>query len=155
MEWNLFNSQMTIDLAFDMDGVLCEDCPPGDDDDGERYGQWMDSVRPLWVKPKRRPIACIITARLEKYRDRTEAWLSRHGIRFKKLVMGPWDSARERAGKVSAWKADQLTLWSNRYRRDGNGPLMYVESDPSLAREINKRSSIPVLCIADNKVHGG
>ena len=82
LEWNLFNSVLLDSFAIDFDGILCHDCPPADDDDGERYLAWMENARPLHLVRKS-PVKLIITARLEKYRPQTLAWMERWGVRAK------------------------------------------------------------------------
>ena len=76
LEWNIFNSILSPSLACDFDGILCRDCPPGSDDDGERYLNFINNAQPLYV-PRRAPIPLIVT-RIEKYREPTEQWLRRH-----------------------------------------------------------------------------
>lgn len=137
LEWNLFNSIHTPHLALDFDGVLCLDCPPGSDDDGERYLQFLAEARPLHL-PRRAPVAAIVTARLEKYRRLTEQWLARHGVAAKQLIMGPWATlAERRRSDVAAWKASE-------YRR--LHAALFAESEPAQAERIAQLTGRPVLC---------
>lgn len=147
LEWNLFNSVLIQGSAFDMDGILCEDCPPECDDDGDRYAEWMQNVRPLY--PVRiEPIPLIVTARLEKWRPLTEAWLKKWGIRWKRLVMGPWSSLTERNRplEVSSFKAEHFRQFLRTAR--GLEPHLFVESCPIQAREIATLSGGKTLCPA-------
>ncbi len=64
-------------MALDFDGILCQDCQPWQDDDGDNYVQWMKTATPLYV-PRRTEVPLIVTARLNKYRAITQAWLDRH-----------------------------------------------------------------------------
>jgi orotate phosphoribosyltransferase len=152
LEWNLFNSVLMDSCAFDMDGILCHDCPVSDDDDGERYLEWMRTVKPLYLVRKRR-IRTIITARLEKYRPQTEEWLAQWRIRYDKLVMGPWKSKAERHGKVAQWKAKQV----KKFAKSDAGrikPTMYIESDPRLAKAIASASGVLTVCPATAECFG-
>ena len=121
---------------FDMDGILCEDFLPEDDDDGPRYLAAMKTRKPIWL-PRYSPIR-IVTARLERYREPTLAWLKEHNIEVGELVMGPWANNKERAGKIVQWKAAR---YAERKR-----VRLFVESDPIQAREIASLTKRPVLC---------
>ena len=66
LEWNVFNSVLSPNIAVDFDGILCRDCHPKDDDDGERYLEFIQNAKPLYL-PRKRPLAMIVTARIEKY----------------------------------------------------------------------------------------
>jgi hypothetical protein len=57
-------------FALDLDGVICENNPVGDDDPG--YEAWLQNARPLWL-PRFVPAPLIITYRCEKHRGVTEA----------------------------------------------------------------------------------
>jgi orotate phosphoribosyltransferase len=88
--------------------VLCSDCPgPEVDHDEAKYLEWMATVKPL-IQPVN-PLGYIVTGRLEKYRPQTEAWLARHGITFKQLIMFEAAQSNEernsRHHEVIAYKA--------------------------------------------------
>lgn len=152
LEWNLFNSVLLDSFAIDFDGILCHDCPPADDDDGERYLAWMENVRPLHLVRKS-PVKLIITARLEKYRPQTLAWMERWGVRAKELRMGPWRSlAERRASDVAAWKATELKEFLS--RRSGIRPRFYIESDPHQARRIADITGQLTVCPSARKCFG-
>jgi hypothetical protein len=96
LEWNLFNTAHVDPavgggLVSDLDGILCRDIAPDDDDDGPRYLAAIRNALPI-QRPNRRPIPMIVTARLEKYRSETETGLRRAGIRRQRLAMGPWET---------------------------------------------------------------
>lgn len=146
LEWNLYNSVLLDSFALDFDGILCRDCPAGDDDDGPRYRKFLREVPPLHLVRKR-PIKLIVTARLQKYRPETVSWLDRWGIRVKQLVMGPWPSKVERSRHdVSAWKAGELQRWFR--RASGIKPRMFIESDPRQARKIAEMTGGLIVCPA-------
>ena len=137
LEWNFFNSVHSTRAALDFDGVLCRECRTEEDDDGEHYCQFLESAEPLNL-PRRVPIPLIITARLERFRPQTEAWLTRWNIRWKRLEMGPWKSRRERqSGDVVKFKA--------RLFEDSSLPI-FVESCPRQARLIHELTRKTVIC---------
>ncbi|NUQ61888.1 MAG: hypothetical protein HUU20_05345 [Pirellulales bacterium] len=150
LEWNLFNSILTPQCATDFDGILCEECPPGSDDDGPRYLRFLQQARPLYLT-RRVPIPLVVTARLEKYRPQTLEWLNRHGVAVDRLVMGPWSSVRERTiENVVRFKADQYTAFLK--RRHALMPPLFIESCPHQAQRIAQRARGLVACPAAGKV---
>ncbi|MCZ2076546.1 MAG: hypothetical protein LC130_16305, partial [Bryobacterales bacterium] len=93
LEWNLFNSILSPNMAVDFDGILCHDPQTSaDDDDGPRYERFLRDTKPLYLARKV-PIPLIVTARVEKYRPQTEAWLKRYGVECTKLIMAPWPTS--------------------------------------------------------------
>lgn len=143
LEWNLFNSGHAETLATDFDGILCPDFSTEEDDDGPRYVEALRN-RPALQTPRRVAVGAIITARLEKYRRETEAWLAHYGIRNRRLVMGPWATQAERQrADVAAWKSRQFL---------STGLDLFVESDPAQAATIHWRTGKKVLCPALGKV---
>jgi len=152
LEWNLFNSVLLDSFALDFDGILCQDCPRANDDDGARYKQWMIEVRPLHLV-RRGSIQLIVTARLEKYRPLTAEWLKKWGIRVKKMVMGPWATLAERHGEdVAAWKAETLNYFLR--KRGGIPPRFFIESDPRQAERIAELTSGLVVCPTARRCFG-
>lgn len=144
-EWNLFNCNQTATFAFDLDGILCEDWQGDEETDDEGYRRFVREARPRWL-PRRSVAPLIVTARLERHRRETEAWLLRHGVRVRDLVMGPWRDVRERRENYHAGehKARAYALSSCR---------LFVESDERQAREIFAASGKPVLCPAAEQVY--
>jgi len=150
LEWNLFNSVLSPSIATDFDGILCDDCRPEDDDDGPRYLEFLRNARPLY-QMRKAPIRLIVTARLEKYRDETLAWLNRQGMSVEKLVMGPWRNNRERArSDIGQWKAGHFKEWTR--GRRGIRPFLFIESDVRQARRIAEVSKEFVVCPAAGQV---
>lgn len=128
-----------FNIGTDFDGVLCEDCPVADDDDGERYVNWMRSVKPI-LRPGPGPIPVIITARLEKYRGLTEEWPARHSIKCDRLIMGPWNSLAERATVcIGSWKREMA---------EAAGCRMFVESCWIQTQVMSSQWDRPVICPA-------
>jgi len=84
-EWNLLHTSTGTRGCWDIDGVLCRDPTPEENDDGPRYLQFISEVAAR-VRPSL-PLGWIVTSRLEKYREATEAWLAKSGIAYDHLVM--------------------------------------------------------------------
>ena len=122
-------------LASDMDGVLCEDCPPGVDKDRKLYFERVEKARPYLIPSFE--IDVIVSNRLEKYRPLTEKWLKEHNVRYKELVLWDEKSGNERNGKFAQHKINALLKIK---------PDIFWESNFSQAREIWKATKIPVIC---------
>ena len=149
-EWNLFHSNQIELACVDMDGVLCADWTEQEEDSGpglERYQRHLQHAIPRHLPSYR--VLGIVTSRLEKYRPQSIAWLRRHGVRFRELLMSPhpWASARRTARDHALRKAE----W---YRRRPEARL-FVESHPDQAREIAERTGRPVLCTDQMRMFGG
>ena len=145
-EWNMLHAWLPERACFDLDGVLCRDPTPEENDDGERYRHYVSSVVPLALPS--RPIRRIVTSRLERYRPETEAWLAKHGIEYQHLHMLDLPSAEERRrqGAHASFKA-QI------YAADPDS-VLFVESEAAQAASIARKSGKPVLdygnkCMAD------
>jgi hypothetical protein len=120
-------------MASDLDGIFCPDIFAEDDDDGPRYLAAIRRALPI-QRPNRRPIPLIVTARLEKYRAETEVWLRRVGIRWQRLIMGPWETLRQRN---QGWPENVVRLTCEAYL--ASGLKLFVESDPLLGpRDLRK-----------------
>ncbi|MFP4228273.1 MAG: hypothetical protein ACLFTE_05525 [Salinivenus sp.] len=137
-EWNLMHSWVIEHGCLDMDGVLCRDPKPHEDDDGPMYEQFLRKAEPYLLPTKK--IARIVTSRLEKYRAPTEAWLQRHGVQYEELIMMDSPSAAERdaAGRHGIYKAEVYRS-NKRYQ-------LFIESEAEQARQIARWSGKPVFC---------
>jgi hypothetical protein len=157
-EWNFFNNAIiegrSIDprlrggVAFDFDGVLCEDPPVLDADGGsqlEEYGRWIDNARPKHL-PRYCSIPLIVTFRLERWRERTDAWLRRYGVQCDALVMSPYETASERNANFNAGEHKGKAVL-------GYECSMMVESDPRQALVIHQATQRPVLCPDEGRVY--
>lgn len=139
-EWNLMNSWICGSGAFDLDGVLCRDPTPEENDDGPRYAEFIRSV-PVLRRPGQK-LGWIVTSRLERYRPETQSWLAAAGIEYEGLAMLDGVSAQERRN---------LRLHAPfKARVYAGDPTLevFVESDPRQAREIARLSGKPVLDFA-------
>ncbi len=155
LEWNLFNSVLSPNMACDFDGILCYDCHPGQDDDGRAYIDFIRNAKPLYL-PRKTEIPLIVTARIEKYREDTLLWLSRHGVKVKKLVMHPARTlAERRRDDITAFKARVFDKWAQKHR-PVPPPLAFIESDDWQAKLISQKSAGKmVICPGSAKVYGG
>lgn len=136
-EWNLMHHPHLEYSCVDIDGVLCRDPTDEENDDGDRYEQFLATVEPLLIPSV--SIGWLVTCRLEKYRKLTEAWLARHGVRYKELVMMqyPDKAARVAAGSHGSFKAGV-------YCR--SGAILFIESSLGQAREIAGTTGLDVFC---------
>jgi uncharacterized HAD superfamily protein/adenine/guanine phosphoribosyltransferase-like PRPP-binding protein len=136
-QWNIFNHPSLEKTCFDIDGVLCLDPTEEENDDGDRYREFLMKVPPLYIPGNR--IDTIVTSRLEKYRPETETWLQKNGVRYGNLVMLdlPNKEARNRANNHAQHKAK--TFMSGPY-------VLFFESSLEQAIEINQLTKKPVFC---------
>ena len=152
LEWNLFNSVLSPNMACDFDGILCRDCLPGQDDDGKNYLDFINNAKPLYL-PRKVPIPLIVTARIEKYRQPTMDWLSRHGIKVNRLVMHPAATLAERnRDNIAAYKARHFQAWAKTHRASPP-PLAFIESDDRQAQQIAAISKLMVICPGSGRVY--
>lgn len=134
-EWNLLDSKKGK-LGSDMDGVICENCPPGVDSDEESYAAWIKTAKPYLIPTFE--IDMIVSSRLEKYRSDTEKWLAKHGVRYKELFLWDLKSKQERKGKFALHKIEVFLK---------EKPDMIWESSFYESQQIWKDTKIPTLCI--------
>jgi uncharacterized HAD superfamily protein/hypoxanthine phosphoribosyltransferase len=136
-QWNILNHTTLEKACFDIDGVLCVDPAADQNDDGEKYIDFILHAPPLFIPGSK--IGTIVTSRLEKYRKETETWLRNNNVKYNDLVMLdlPDMAARQKANSHAVHKAG--TYMSKPY-------VLFVESDLSQAVEINRIAKKPVLC---------
>lgn len=137
-EWNLFSQSSVLPkMCFDLDGVLCDDPRPEQNDDGEKYKEFIRNAN-VKIRPTG-TIGWIVTSRLEKYRGLTEQWLSENDMNYNELVMLN-STAEDRAQKEmhSRFKAGFY---------GHNNSVLYVESEKRQALQINQITKKPVYCV--------
>jgi uncharacterized HAD superfamily protein/hypoxanthine phosphoribosyltransferase len=136
-QWNILNHTTLEKACFDIDGVLCADPLPEQNDDGEKYIDFILNAPPLFIPGSK--IGTIVTSRLEKYRKQTETWLKANNVKYNDLVMLdlPDMAARQRANNHGDHKAK--AYMAKPY-------VLFVESEYAQAVEINRLSKKPVLC---------
>ena len=139
-QWNILNHTTLEKACFDIDGVLCADPFPEQNDDGEKYIDFILNAPPLFIPGSK--IGTIVTSRLEKYRKETETWLAANNIKYNELVMLdlPNMEARQRANNHGDHKAKAYLA---------KPYVLFVESEYHQAVEINRLSKKPVLCTAN------
>lgn len=144
-EWNYLNININERSCFDIDGVLCVDPTPEQNDDGEEYKKFLLNAKPLYIPTY--TIHTIVTSRLEKYRKETETWLKKNGVKYNNLKMLNVATKEERIrlGAHSKFKA-QVYL-------ESPDTEMFVESEPKQAEEIAKITGKPVICTANDKLY--
>lgn len=135
-EWNLADSYFLTKACVDMDGVLCRDPSKSEQETNDKYLHFLQTTQVI-MRPLRE-IKSIVTARDEKYRVITQAWLAKHGIRYKGLVMRPSNIKSH-----SAFKARE-------FRK--SGAILFIENREDQAREIFRLARKPVLCTAINSL---
>ncbi len=139
-QWNILNHTTLEKACFDIDGVLCADPLPEQNDDGPKYIDFILNAPPLFIPGSK--IGTIVTSRLEKYRKETETWLANNNIKYNDLVMLdlPNMEARQRANNHGDHKAK--AYMAKPY-------VLFIESEYHQAVEINRISKKPVLCTAN------
>lgn len=143
-EWNIFHHSILGKSSVDIDGVLCVDPTEEENDDGEKYINFLLNAKPLFLPTVK--IHSLVTSRLEKYRQETEAWLSKHHIQYDQLVMLnlPNKEARQKENAYASHKAEcYKTLKTH----------LFIESDTKQAIEISRLSAKPVYCVEGNKLY--
>ena len=112
--------------CMDIDGVLCRDPTPAENDDGPEYQRFLQGADRRYLPSA--PVRWLVTSRLEKYRRATEDWLAANGVEYGELMMmGYPDMAARRAANAYASFKAEIT-------RNGRDP--FVESSAKLAAEI-------------------
>lgn len=142
-EWNLLHHDLLEKCCVDIDGVLCKDPTEDDNDDGENYLRFLSSAETLFLPSA--TIGYLVTNRLEKYRPQTEAWLSKHNIRYNKLIMLdlPSKDARLNASNHGGFKASVYTKYD---------AWLFIESSNWQAQQIADKSGKPVYCMDTRKM---
>lgn len=139
-EWNWFRHFLQTQSLWDIDGVLCCDWAQGSEQDQDPvYQRHVAEAKPLFL-PSRQVLG-LVTSRLERYREATEAWLQRHGVRYGSLTMHPAQTPEERRrqGDHARRKADVYQA--------SDQALLFVESSARQAEEIARSAGKPVLCL--------
>lgn len=141
LEWNLFSSDALLrgraidkslagGFGLDLDGLLCPNPSAADTASPEAFEKWARRAPPTHIRGANMPL--IVTARLSRYRDITQAWLNKWGMACDRLIMHPAASERERDGEfggAAPWKAEQLRA---------HGVRWYVESNTAPAVALSR-----------------
>lgn len=147
LEWSTYNGEPCPRMMLDFDGVVCTDPPkPEESYTEEEFRKVLAEARPRFV-PRRLPVAAIVSARLEKYRDVTIEWLRYHGAEYQRLELidQPTAEARRLHVSIAQYKA-------HHYAR--SRCIFFVESNPDQAQEIARITQKLVACPDTGKVYG-
>jgi orotate phosphoribosyltransferase len=134
-EWNLVHAKKFNNYVMDLDGVLCENCPKGYDENEELYSEWIRKSKPYLIPTF--SVDAIVSCRLEKYRKETEIWLSKHGVNYRELILWNLDCKSKREG-YSQHKIKHILRLK---------PDIVFESNISQAKDIWEKTRVPTLCI--------
>jgi uncharacterized HAD superfamily protein/hypoxanthine phosphoribosyltransferase len=143
-QWNLMHHPLLDQCCVDIDGVLCIDPTEHENDDGARYLSFLEQAVALHTPTLQ--VGYLVTSRLEKYRPQTEAWLARHGIAYRELLMLdlPSKEERQRLHAHASFKADVYARLSD--------ALLFIESDRDQAIEIARLSGKPALSLGTHEL---
>ena len=147
LEWNFFNSAYIQSAVLDFDGILSPNVPYEICKNEADYIDYITNVEPLYHRiPRTYTCKGIITARLEKYRDITEAWLEKHKIKYGFLRMFPTEKEEIRNSnhifEAAGFKSKEFTNSNAAY---------FVESEPAEAKLIRKQCYRLVICPDEGK----
>ncbi len=132
---NIFHHWFDSSIMTDLDGVLSEDWTH-DYETGDLeqvYFNHLENARCL-MRPTF-PMHTICTGRLEKFRPQTMAWLAKHGIEYRNLIMFPASRPEDRR---------DVGIWKGQIYRNSNAGL-FVESCPHQSRQIRDTSGRQTL----------
>jgi uncharacterized HAD superfamily protein/adenine/guanine phosphoribosyltransferase-like PRPP-binding protein len=142
-EWNFMHHICLLNACLDIDGVVCVDPTPEENDDGEKYREFILNATPKYIPTRK--VGWFVTSRLEKYRKETEIWLKKYNIEYEHLIMLDLPSAEERRrlnihGKYKASIFKKI-----------KGATYFIESDKNQAKMIFDLTGKNVICTQDMK----
>ncbi len=143
-EWNIFHHCVLSNACVDIDGVLCVDPTEEENDDGEKYINFILNAKPLFLPTTR--LHSLVTSRLEKYRSETESWLLKNNISFDNLIMLNLPNKGERQ-RLNAYASHKAKYYKNSQTE------FFIESDVVQASDICKLSGKPVFCVNNNEMY--
>ena len=137
-QWNYLNHSFLNNSCFDIDGLLCEDPTFEQNDDGEKYINFLLNAKPLYIPNHK--IFALVTSRLEKYRPQTELWLKKNNVEYGHLIMLNLPSAEERRrmNVHAKFKAAVYTQLQN--------TVLFYESEQRQSIEIAELTCKAVFC---------
>ena len=141
-EWNLMNSGFLHYACVDIDGVLCYDPTNEENDDGEKYINFIRNAKPKLIPTEK--IKYLVTSRLEKYRKETEEWLSNNHIEYDELIMLDLSSAEERR-KLNNHGEFKAEIFKS--KKDA---CIFIESELKQSEIISNLSGKTCICVNDN-----
>ena len=144
-EWNVFHHAIIYDACIDIDGVLCVDPTPEQNDDGEKYLDFIKNANSRFIPTRK--VKYIVSSRLEKYRKETEEWLKNNNIMYEKLFL--LDSTAQERKNNGLHATFKSSIYS---KCDAK---LFIESDEKQAMEINRITHKPVYCVDSNSFYNG
>ncbi|QQE12446.1 phosphoribosyltransferase [Planctomycetota bacterium] len=140
-QWNWCHHANLSKCCLDIDGVLCADPTHDQNDDGDKYIDFLADATPLNIPTQ--PIGALVTNRLEKYRKETEAWLTKHHIVYDQLIMLdlPDAATRQKLNAHAKFKADFYSK---------SNYTLFIESCNSQSLEISKIAGKSIYCVDSN-----
>lgn len=151
-ERDVYAGKISQQIVFDMDGVLCEEKPYRIHE--HSYEEHMKNLPAIKTNlPTLFGCKAVCTGRLEKYRAITQDWLTKNGVKYKKLIMFP-GSQQERDTDhnsiVGKYKAEEFLKMEN--------VRLFIESSEEQSKIIAEtlRASdnlTPVICSTTKKVY--
>lgn len=144
-QWNYMYHSVIKTACYDMDGVLCIDPTEEENDDGEKYINFIKNAKPLYIPNYE--IGYVVTSRLEKYRKETEEWLEKHGIRYKKLYMLNATAEERREQKLHA-------IFKAKIYKELKDASLFIESNSNQAKQIAEISKKRCICCETDEMYG-
>lgn len=135
--WNIMHHVVLAEACVDIDGVLCANPEEHESFEGRAYDQFLE--RAISLHRTSGKIGWLVTSRLEKHRQSTEAWLAAHEVEYENLVMATPEE-----------KADSPAYKARVYEK--TGAQIFIESEPEDAAIIATLSGRPVICIGSLKM---
>lgn len=138
-QWNMFHHRKYLmESCLDIDGVLCRDPLPEENDDDENYHKFLLTAEPKFIPTVK--IKTLISCRLEKYRNETMFWLNKHNIEYENLILLnlPDKESRVKWGKYGEYKANEYKKPQYKF---------FIESSLNEAKTIKEKTGKPVFCI--------
>jgi uncharacterized HAD superfamily protein len=143
-QWNYMNHGYIERACFDIDGVLCIDPTKEQNDDGEKYRQFILNAKPLYIPHYR--IYALVTSRLEKYRKETEIWLEAHNVSYEHLYMLNLPSKEERI------RLNMHAKFKAEIYKKLKPAVLFYESDAGQANEIARLTTKSVFCVETDEL---
>lgn len=144
-QWNYKNHPLSRYFCYDLDGVLCVDPTDEQNDDGEKYIEFIKNAKPLYIPNYH--IKAIVTSRLEKYRSFTEKWLADNNVRYGHLYMLNLPSKEERI-RLNAHSSFKAEMYSQ--IKDS---ILFIESNNKQAKEIAEKTGKKVICTENDIIY--
>lgn len=141
-QWSFMHTPELKGYCLDIDGLLCREAGLEQDDGGIDDEDFLSDATPLFLPTAE--VGWLVTSRLEKHREATEAWLARHRVRYRELVMLDVPSHE------ILNEALHVDFKASAYRRSGASLL--IENSPVLAQRIAAKTGLPVMCMTSNRM---